>query len=994
MAFFIARGGTTINNIYYSYISISYDGINWSAPTQTNALANLGRIRTGQGLFLAQNQTANPNGGVDTLAVSADGINWSYRYYTFTPGGPVTQKITGPIIYGNDTFVDIDFYSSGGDNLSLTSPDAYNWTNLGGANISSLTESLNGFGDYGNGVYVLGTSYTSYGEPTLHVSTNGGDTFVEKSILGAPTGTTSSHGIFTIGYTGSAWVGLKTVGSGVYDFQSTDNGGTWTSPGTQFGSWLTNQASCTSPENVVYAIGRTATGPSIAVNAGSGWVISALPNFHTGVNGSTNYADITAFGSTIVIVGSYRDAGSSINNGLIITSNDNGATWTRTDGGAWGALPVNNAGNNAPIYDAGAYSVGVTPIEQTTDISATLRYNAPASTGYDSLTLYRVAKDFRFGGTGQAFPIPPRSEDGRPYYENAYDPSNPTVIFTTEPGQLPYHEEVVEEWGKIAVLINNQDVTFYRDTATIVENVAWQSFGNFETASLFLPSVTVFDNLGVARPTLTSGTGGGLLPTALPWLYDSAPVEIKRLLPDGTQQTIWLGSINNFEIDGSGVGVRISAHGLIYDANHQVLPGPYRENTAARQTPQDVGLLTADVLNSIEGRWSYAEPVAIGIDTIKVPNWDNALDFLRNLSSLGVPELWVDENGKPYVTGRPNGSRPASTIDIIAGQEGVQLELSQDGTAPATVIYGSGSLPGGTTWRNVVYAYPSPSNPSYEALRWPFDDPNTLMIVGMKNSDTVTNYGITSLSNRLMALGRLTRTYTVYNRTIENVIRDLQNDWGYDETGKVNAALWSRLIGVADVTQGARIEPIYISPLVDPASPSYDPTVRRVEQYIDFGDDITVDEAKVVAEQIAMRDMIRYNTGTPAIYKQNKSITGNINLTLCPIGYSNPATTNVARWDIKPGDTIRIWGHLFAPIPSDTHTYPTGTTWEGGDSAGSVLVYVKRVEWNLSGAPTVNLSVSSRNLEYSELDAAQERVRVSNAEQALAKKVKKKRSKK
>jgi len=889
----------------------------------------------------------------------------------------------------------MDQYQFG--HFATLSNDGGTWTRTG-TSISSITESLTGVGDYGNGIYAFGTSWNGYGDPGIQVTGDDGVTFTERLIQGVPTSNIGGTGINTLAYLGPKWVGLKTVAGNfparnyVYAFESSDNTGTFTGTTTPFYDWISNSGQSITGSKV-YALGTTSTfAGQVAWNdSATGWFNSTLPAI-AGVNlNQTQYRDITAIENTVVVVGSYILSGTTY--GFIFTSTDGGATWTRTDNNLW-AVPITSAGNNAPIIDEGPFEIASGTVNQYTDIQATLSYNAPATTGYDALTLYRVTKDFRFGGTGQAFPIPPKNADGLPYYENAYDPANPLAVFTTQPGQLPYHTETVEEWGKIAVLINNEDITFFRGAATVVENVSWQSFGNFETASVFLPTVTMYDNLGVARPNLTSGTGGGLLPGSLSWLYDSAPVEIKRILPDGTQKTIWLGTINNLQVESNGIGMRVSAHGLIYDANHQVLPGPINENTVSRATPQDVGLLTADVLNSIEGRWSYAEPISVGIDTIKVPNWDNALEFLRNLSALGVPELWIDENGKPYVNGRPNGSRPASTIDLIAGQEGVELELAHDGTAPATVIYGSGSLPGGTQWRNVVYAYPSPSNPSYEALRWPFDDPNTLMIMGMKNADTITNFGVTSLCNRLIALGRLSTTYTVYNRTIETAVKNLQDDWGFDDTGKVDYKLWSRLIGVSDVTQGAHIEPLYVSPLVDPTSPSYDPTVRRVETYIDFGSDITVDEARVVAEQIAMRDMIQYNTtGTP-IYKQNKSITGTIGLTICPVGYSNPATSDVSRWDIKPGDSVRIWGHVLAPIPADTHTYPAGTTWEGGDSAGSVLVYVKRIEWDLAGAPKAILTVSSRDLEYSELDAAQERVRVSNAEEALVKKVKKSKKKK
>lgn len=951
-----------------AWTATSTDGLNWST-NRVPAFFEFNSVTYGNGIWLA---SARPQGvGFPNLYRSGDGINW-----TLANGADVSDGLN----FGDGTFVA----------YGLKSTDAITWTSTGSSYVPLAV-------GYGNSIWLLSATDTTN---TIAYSNNLSTWNTATNGIPAVDGVTNQYAIRSFAYKpGGVHLGVGDRVAGTtptgWAIRSTTGGSSWTA--TQILAWQ-RAYSVTWDGSQFVAIGTISTGALQVASSPDGitWTLRntfALPSAG-GFGSSTNTAasNIVYASGRYVISGFIQVAGSAT--GAIATSTDL-TSWTQVNLNwsvstvAWGLF------HDQPIPDDAPQDAGVGMVDQYTSISATLSYDAPATTGNDALTLYRVTKDFRFGGTGQAFPIPPRSQDGLPYYQNAFDPANPAVVFTTQPGQLPYTDEIVEPWGKIAVLINNEDVTFFRGAAAVVENVAWQSFGNFETASIFLPTVTVYDNLGVSRPTLTSGTAGGLLPGALSWLYDSAPVEIKRILPNGDQATLWLGTINNLQVESNGVGMRISAHGLIYDANHQILPGPFNENTVSRATPQDVGLLTADVLNSIEGRWSYAEPKVVGVDTIKVPNWDNALEFLRNLSALGSPELWIDENGKPYVNGRPGtGTRQSTTIDVIAGQEGLELELAHDGTAPATVIYGSGSLPGGTQWRNVVYAYPSPSNPSYEALRWPFDDPNTLMILGMKNADTITNFGVTSLCNRLIALGRLTRTYTVYNRTIETAVKNLQDDWGFDDTGKVDYKFWSRLIGVADVTQGAHIEPLYVSPLVDPTSPSYDPTVRRVETHIDFGSDITVDEAKVVAEQIAMRDMIQYNTtGTP-IYKQNKSITGTVGMTLCPVGYSNPATTNLARWDIKPGDSLRIWGHVLAPIPADTHTSPVGTTWEGGDSAGSVLLYIKRVEWDLGGTPKAILTVSSRDLEYSELDAAQERVRVSNAEEALVKKVKKTKKKK
>jgi hypothetical protein len=645
-----------------------------------------------------------------------------------------------------------------------------------------------------------------------------------------------------------------------------------------------------------------------------------------------------------------------------------------------------------PFFVLGA-NVPEYTTEQYTVIEATLRYEPPLTTGQENLTLYKVAKDYRLAKSGEVFPAMPQTDEGRPFYTNVYDPDgSPSNTFSTQPGTLRYRYELVEEWGKIAIFINGVDVSFFRDAATIIESISWQTFGNFEAAAFYFSQISQYDKLAESTPTLSSGTGGGILPNAIPWLTDDASIEIKRILPGTTDlETIWIGSVNGLELDESGMGLRITAHGLLYEANHQLLPGSFKDDQTI--TPRDTGIIAAEILNKVNGRWSYAAPVNTGITTIKSPNWDVAIDFLRNLNSIGSPEIWIDTDYKPYVNGRPdiNEDRRLSTFDMIAGQDGLSLSLEYDSTAAPTVIYGTGSLPSGTTWRNVIY--PAAPVRSYVS-RFPLDNQNDKLSVGMSNADTVTRNGVRVLWEILRNNGYLPVEVgfsRYYSNIVAAAVRNAQEEYGLDVTGEADFVLWSRLVGVGDITDGAYIAPLYTSPLIDPTSPSYDPTVRRIEQFIDFGSNIYPDDAKVVAQRIVERDMIQYNTGTideDTIWKQRKSVTGNISMTMDPIEMV-AGGAEVSRWDMKPGDSIRIIPHIFAPIQDDKHDAEAGTRWEAGDTAGSLLLFIKRIEWSFNGVPTANLVVSTRNLEYNELDAAQSRVKISNAERPLDQKAKK-----
>lgn len=702
-------------------------------------------------------------------------------------------------------------------------------------------------------------------------------------------------------------------------------------------------------------------------------------------------------------------------NDVIIISNDYGEVYGNSDtflqGNPWTSLSLGFDPNNTDIrlrnladtflpYTGDPYiNVGankpVYTVDQPQFIQATLRYEAPVQTAQNSLTLYKVAKDYRYDSDNQAFPAMPGTDEGLPFYQDIYDPDDPTqTLFSTEPGVLPYRYETVEEWGKVALFMNGEDVTFFRDAATVMEAISWQTFGNFEAASFYFPMISQYDKLAESTPTTTSGTGGGVLPNAIPWLTDDAYVEIKRIKPDNTLDTIWLGSVNGFDLDASGIGMRITAHGLLYEANHQLLPGDLIDPQIV--APRDTGLVAAEVLNSIGGRWSYAEPVATGISTVKRPDWDNALDFLRNLNSIGSPEIWIDTDYKPYVTGRPDldPERKDNTFDIIAGQDGIEVSLQYDSTAPTTVIYGNGSLASGAKWRNVFFpSVPSQGAPDFfQPDAYPFDFPEDKIKKGMANSDTASQAGVSVLIIKLRNKAFLPPSYAIrsyFDETVEEAVRTAQEFYGLDITGEVDPVLWSRLLDISDIWDGAFIRPLYTSPLIDPSSSSYDPTVRRVEQYIDFGSNIDRFDAADVAQKIIERDMVQYTIDnvSPTIYKQRKSVTGTITMTMDPIEYGDGQPTS--RWDMKPGDSIRIIPHIFSSIQDNKHDDETNTRWEAGDSGGSLVLYIKRIDWSFDGTPTATLTVSTRNLEFNELDAAQARVRVSNAERAIDQKAKK-----
>lgn len=981
--FALASSGGTLDP---KRIVISTDGATWTTITRStsivdNTLTELPfRSMYYAGSFWFATTLADVNGRINWYSINL------YDWYPCirTTGANITSTL-------NDFSYHLDTYWALTGQDTWKSDDGINWERVPGVVSGPADKEGIAYGNLSVAVAADEGRYFTYTtdginwttEPTGLGGTFGGSSNIEYSHTG---------GFYTVWRKTSTIAGDSVEVSTTYDF-----GVTWTN--TTIPNWEnTRYASGVMPDGTVVITGfyddPLGLGTNIVELAystdGINWAIESSPTGSDEIY-YVNIAERPA-SDVILIANTFGETygNSSIGQGnpwtLVDVKVDSGDTSTR----------INGIANSYPLVSADPYiivgaDVPIYTVEQYTIIQATLRYEAPVQTGQDSLMLYRVSKDYRYAKTGEVFPAMPQTDEGRPYYDDIYDPDDPLqTTFSTQPGILPYRYEIVEPWGQIAVFINGVDVTFFREAATVIENISWQTFGNFEAASFFLPAITFYDKLAETIPTTASGTGGGILPNAIQWLTDDAPIEIKRIRPDSTLETIWLGVVNGLDLDPSGVGMRITAHGLLYEANHQLLPGDFTEPNII--VPRDTGLLAAEVLNSISGEWSYAEPITTGIETIKSPNWDNALDFLRNLNSFGSPEIWIDTDYKPYVNGRPDipADRRASTFDLIAGQDGIEMSLQYDATASPTVIYGTGSKHSGVQWRNVVY--PAISGQTPFLYNYPFDTPEEKLSKGMSNTDTVTGFGVSALTLRLKAKGFISSQYfftTYFDDTVETAVKTAQEYYGLDVTGELDGVLWSRLTDIADIFDGAYIAPLYTSPLIDPSDPSYDPSVRRVEQFIDFGANIDPDDAAVVAQQIVERDMIQYTVDaiSPTIWKQRKSVTGTITLTMDPIEYVSGG--DVSRWDLKPGDSIRIIPHIFAPIQDDTHDAEANTRWEAGDSGGSLLLYIKRIEWSFGDTPSAILTVSTRNLEYNELDAAQARVRVSNAERAIEQKAKK-----
>ena len=555
---------------------------------------------------------------------------------------------------------------------------------------------------------------------------------------------------------------------------------------------------------------------------------------------------------------------------------------------------------NIPANNNGATTT------QNVVIKVSADYTGPLSAPLTVHPIMRVSPIFDFPGTPDAF--------GRPVSD----------------GKLQLLDEIVEPWGRLVVFVGGKDITYYRGAATKISTLSWQRLGNFETANFEIPAITVYDRLGEGE---------------LSWLKDSALVNVVKVAPDNSMETIWLGTINAISPTAENIGVSITAHGLIFDATYKVAKAPVRASDAERQ--EDIGTDIARTLNATQGLWSAVKPVSTGVIATKEPAWESSLEYVKSLLSLAVTDagkswtVWIDEARRASICQVQNIPN-RKTFTLVAGQDGVEDNLAIDTVSGVTTIYGHGVTSSGVAWQNTRYPYAVGS-----IVRYPMDDPDEAFGEGSTDASTVTYTGVSDLQTRLAALGYTVTVNGQYDEATTTAVTAFQNSRNIAATGSVNDITWSRLFNISDIAAGAYQAPLATIAAVQPRlqhpttgadlgpNPNYDPSIRPLEQHVDFGEGVSLGQAKRYAAGIIARD-------------GNRPIEGDLVLTVCP--------QEISRFDIIPGDTVHF---------SNYHSE-------------SLDLLVHRVEWNMSDGISVSLKVSTRDMDYSELDAAMNRIRQSN----------------
>ena len=421
-----------------------------------------------------------------------------------------------------------------------------------------------------------------------------------------------------------------------------------------------------------------------------------------------------------------------------------------------------------------------------------------------------------------------------------------------------------EPVGVLHVLVSGVDVTYFRDSRTIVErDRAEEPFGD-STMRLSFPQITTLD---------IPGDGD------LTWLTPNAPIQLVlqqfevdeesgELMPTGTVRRLWAGDLIS---DDSGNDPKKSVRS--YDARGSL----FQAATVNHQVPvvldqTDIGTLVPRTFNAVPSRRYPKLPNKLsGLMSRQRGSWsDTEMDHAQNLLATAYTT-----GGRQLTVGKISGTvnsyevrvkRITPVLTVTNGQRGVEPSLSRDMTQIRNVIWGQGVGPDGYGWFNTFYpGYIPDDAPAY---------PGTLMSLG--STDATSSGGVSVWQQRVRDLGWTIAVDGVIGAGDVAIIKSVQKRYGLAIDGIIGPQTWT---GTFDVgANGGDLTNVIRLPLaadtrtqkwlytadgsIAGPNPDYDKSIMVVSDFVDFGPGTTRAQGVESAQQIIDRESFPSLTGT------------------------------------------------------------------------------------------------------------------------------------
>lgn len=506
--------------------------------------------------------------------------------------------------------------------------------------------------------------------------------------------------------------------------------------------------------------------------------------------------------------------------------------------------------------------------------------------------------------------------------------------------------QVSEVWGKLHLVIDGKDVTYFRAHPT--EMGAWSSNepNGDAAATMFFPQISWFETPGVSD---------------LSWLDGGNDVDIHLIRPDGSRKVLFEGLVVGYALEGQGAGMRVDILGCLYQADHTpyvqelykrnrdigeaiayIMDGTVsrhflpcnapvtyiRTNTRGSGGPR----LTQGVQDLLATAFTNGGPVAVSREDDGTVRYSNGMIFDPvHYAEHGMPTPYYFPDF--YGPGRPKAATYGQISDVTVytlnqwtitnlpgrrpflhlkdrltrqwtmamGHPGLTLNLTDDFQQSVGMVYGSGAALDGGTWYNA----------KYPGIRVD-DAPLFPLSVGAVFTAGGGAGGFDAMADELRTRGYSMVSGDTYALADVYHVRDAQMRAGITVDGIVGAQTWAGLFGIGGSTPslaGAHIAPLAAVPwnvanlerpdgsIIGP-NPKYDKSKLAIGRLVEYGEGVT----------IAMGMSYALGEIQPALDHAPMWV-GSATLTMDP--------ENGSRWEMKAGQNIYF--KFLPPVPQKVH---------------------------------------------------------------------------
>lgn len=288
---------------------------------------------------------------------------------------------------------------------------------------------------------------------------------------------------------------------------------------------------------------------------------------------------------------------------------------------------------------------------------------------------------------------------GSPYIDRVVEtfPDPTGTLVDGKPQNWAASSRTRTPWGRLAVLFNSVDFTYYRNQLTTVDEFgSLDPFGD-GPAVIFMPQLTPWDDV---RAMIPPGSPADI------WYLNSSDTPVRKL---------WAGQVIGYE--DRDPGVAIECNGAFFDLDRFVAKPDFAtsDGLGTRDTGEHIVERVNDLIDTYGVNLQTMSPTSTGIVQRNPGAFEPVAtgwckDLLAKAQTAAVPGqapltstvMWTIEceNRQPVLTTR---DWTTNVFTFIAGAPGVNVRLSEDYVGVPSAIYGHGTSEDNCSWHNTKW---------------------------------------------------------------------------------------------------------------------------------------------------------------------------------------------------------------------------------------------------------------------------------------------------